>query len=223
MTLRTSSLLLILVVGCGKSDKPADKPADKAADKSADTKAADKPAPAPTPSAPADDRCEVKVEGDVTATAVHAGGPGAVGTDYWMSKDELHQAVAMLQKDPAKVEEAMKKDPVFYLLLMNCGGGDVGLSFFPNMTSKYADVPFAPKKSVFGTKPGDYTALLSLSHKGYMPDPGGTFDVTKFDKTGISGTFAFEATGMSKKDHVKVSGTFNYKCGEMTSVCREGK
>ena len=188
---------------------------------------------------PAQDHCEVHLTGDVKADLVadHARGVHvAVGkamatTDYWLTDDDLRQALEMMAKVmtkapdaarvKAKVDEGMKKDPRLVLLLINCGTDDGLLTMGPGGKSHYADVPFAPKKYAIAptsaaSKPGDMGVMLGLhhgkDHQSFLVSDPGTLDITKFDATGIAGTFHFAAKEMRSGKKVVVDGKFDYGC-----------
>ncbi|MEP6871371.1 MAG: hypothetical protein ABI939_05915 [Anaerolineaceae bacterium] len=169
--------------------------------------------------------CEVKVTGDQQLTFSGKAGPGAVGSDYWFTDDDLRQTFTALKNDKESVEAALKKDPRLYLLIVNCNqaGGGGTLSLIPSNTSKYKDVPFKPADYVIskqgalsGAKnPGEFTALLNLAKGGFNVSEPGKLQITKFDKSGIAGTFTFKAEefaaeGTPKK--VNVEGKFDFSC-----------
>ena len=184
--------------------------------------------------------CEVKVTGDTeisVKSAYSAGGSGA-GADYWTSDDELRAALLALAKAgnagisdadaKKKVDEEMRKDPRFFLLIVNCVAPepeDVSISFLPGGESKYADVPFGPKKYTLppggtlggDTKPGEFSVLFVIGDRFFDLAEPGELNITKFDASGIAGTFKFTAkeseflaTGTPWK--VKVEGSFDYPC-----------
>ncbi len=181
--------------------------------------------------------CEVKITGDKEVSvksAYSASGSGA-GADYWTSDDELRAALLALAKAgisdadaKKKVDEEMKKDPRFFLLIVNCVApkpDDVSISFLPGGESKYADVPFGPKKYTLpasgalggDTKPGEFSVLFGIGDHFFGVSEPGELNITKFDSSGIAGTFKFSAresafladgTPLS----VKVEGKFDYPC-----------
>ena len=181
-------------------------------------------------------RCEVKVSGDENVSFSSGGGPAAVGTDYWYSDAELRQSLRMLEKvggssksdaeiDRA-VDAAMRQDPRFMLLVVNCGNAaekNGSVSLLPGEGSKYADVPFGAKSYTIakggllggGAKAGEFSVIFSVKDGVYALDEPGELKITKFDKSGIAGTFSFKATerlaqGAPKK--VTVQGTFDFPC-----------
>jgi len=248
----TSRLALALVLATACDSKPADsKPADaKAAApppsdaKSVDAKTAEAKSPeakapeAKAPEAkaePAADAfaretiarygsCKVNISGALTKSVEAPGGMSALGSDYFMNDEEMRKALAVMAGADG-VDEAMKKDPRIYALIVNCVAGGVNLNFLPGNGSQYADVPFGPKKyelkSGFGPAKGKMSVLFSIDSQLYTPAPGGTLDVTKLDKTGLTGTFSFEADGPAGK--IQVAGTVDYKCAHDTAMCREGR
>ena len=182
--------------------------------------------------------CEVKVTGDLTLSYKGQGGASAVGSDYWLTDDEVRNAVSMMTglgsnaSDAEKkkaVDAAMKNDPRLYLLILNCvsGTGDTknSLSLLPSGGSKYADVPFKPGQYTIpkggllggGDKPGEFSVLLSLGKDAYKVSEDGKLSITKFDKTGIAGSFSFKAEQGFPKDNaapkkISVDGTFDFPC-----------
>lgn len=208
----------------------------KAGDAKADAKADAKVEP--TPSSATDDAaaweaeqrakwgsCKVDVSGAMTKSFETAGGRNALGSDYFMNDQELREAVGFLSRGKS-VDEAMKEDPRLYTLIVNCSGGGLNLNFLPSADSKYADVPFGPKKyelaGLMGKKPGFMTVMMSIDNKMLMREPGGHFEITKFDKTGLAANFAFKAKDESG-GAVDVKGTIDYRCAQDTALCREGR
>lgn len=205
--------------------------------KSGDAKTADAKVE-PTPSSATDDSaaweaeqrakwgsCKVDVSGSITKSFETAGGRSALGSDYFMNDQEIQEAVKFLSRGKS-VEEAMKQDPRVYTLVVNCSGGGLNLNFLPSADSKYADVPFGPKKyelaGLMGNKPGFMTVMMSIDNKMLMREPGGHFEITKFDKTGLVANFAFKAKDESG-GAVDVKGTIDYRCAHDTALCREGR
>ncbi len=161
--------------------------------------------------------CEVTFEGDLQKTYRSPGGASALGSDYFMNDAELRQALKMLA-GPAKVEEAMKKDPRLYVLIVSCSIDDLNLSFGAGANSTYADVPFGPKKYEIGNGKGQIAMLASV--EGYKKllraAPGGTFEITRFDGAGLAATFELNIEGDLKG---KLRGKIDYRCAHDTSVC----
>jgi hypothetical protein len=171
----------------------------------------------------ADDRfasgsCELTVTGDVAGAAKSPGGAYAVGTDYWMTDEEVQRALAMVNKDPAKLTAALKRDPRIALLILNCGEGDFRVSVMPASGSTYKDVPFKAGKYDFAAglnqKPGQMTALLQAKGPGWMAEKG-TLDITRRDSTRLVGTFAIDAVNKGQKAHF--AGKFDLLCPTSTS------
>jgi hypothetical protein len=247
------ALALVLATACDSKpaeSKPADaeavaaepaaaEPADtkssgaKAADAKADGKAADT-APADAKAEPKADAksdalgrfgsCKVSVTGAVTKTVEAPGGMSALGSDHFMSDEEMRKALAVLSGADG-IDEAMKKDPRIYTLIVNCVADGVSVNFLPGNGSQYADVPFGPKrydiKSGFGAAKGKMSVMMSIDGQLYSAAPGGFLDVTKLDKTGLAGTFSFAANGTAGK--IEVSGTIDYRCAHQYAMCREGR
>jgi hypothetical protein len=175
-------------------------------------------------------KCQVKVSGDETVDFQAEGGLGAVGTDYWLKEEEIRAALNALAtgsdaEKKQQVDEQMAEDPRIMLLILNCGsaGAENSISLLPSNDSKYADVPFKPgeytipsgQAFVSAGKPGEFAALLSLKEASYSVSEPGKLTISKFDKSGIAGSFQFGAAevfaeGTPKK--VQVQGTFDFPC-----------
>jgi hypothetical protein len=167
--------------------------------------------------------CDVQVKGAVTVADHGSGGPAAIGTDYWMTEATIRRGLGALEKDPAKVDEQMKKDPRFVTLVLNCRGQHVQLSFMPGNDSKYADVPFGPKKYAIASdadaKPGEMIAILLVDHHGYHVT-GGTVDVTRFDGGGLDATFEIPAEARAKDGGtIDVTGAIHLPCPPAYDKC----
>jgi hypothetical protein len=222
------ALSLLALAGCGKSK--------------ADAKAAAAPAhvapAAPAPAAPAIDptkgSCEIDIDGDVHAKVVSPGGPQAVGTDYWLTPEELDQAVemmvGMLVKDKEKaaleIEKAKKTEPRIMLLLLNCADQQIKLTLSPSVGAKYKDVPFGPGKYAITSQgsPTAFGAMFSIGHKYYRVDGSGTLDITRFDTSGITATFEFPAQNTDRTtqavSRVTVKGKLDFPCPSTSKACK---
>ena len=230
MNLRLGLACALLIACGGKKD------ASPSTGSATPTTTAAAGAPA-TPSAPKGTpvgKCNFSVTGDVAlnvegiATKSPPNGKAMATADYWQTDDQLRTALHVIagmdskkSKDQvnAEVDEDMKKDPKFMLLLLNCGAEEGGtLVFGPGRNSKYADIPFKPGTYPIATnngKPGEITVMANLKPPGThlfvrVSEPG-TFTITKFDLTGIAGTFQFKAVSNDKKA-VEVKGSFDYPC-----------
>jgi hypothetical protein len=190
-----------------------------------------------SPAAADTNHCEITVTGDATA-AIKADAPRDVkqgkltaSTDYWLSEAQLHMAVETMQslgkkQSPAdkqrKLDEAMKKDPRFMLLLINCLSDDGGLILSASEASKYADMPMKPASyAIVPTdhpKAGELTAMFHLGggaakRETYVVTAPGKLTLTQFDRKAIAGTFTFKAEQRGKPPkHITVTGSFNYRC-----------
>jgi hypothetical protein len=122
--------------------------------------------------------------------------------------------------------DAMKGDPKNYALIFNCAAGDLRISFLPGNGSKYADVPFGPKKYTVipgSAKAGEMQVLASLKGKSYRVSEPGELDVTAFSANRFAGTFAFKAQAIGTKEAVAVTGKFDYPCSLPTKFCQEAR
>jgi hypothetical protein len=181
----------------------------------------------PTLAVAAPDECQITATGDLTFSTSQKGHLGSVGTDYWMTEDELKMGLRAMvatlggkklsdtEKD-AKVDEAMKKDPRFLILLLNCETKDASVAFGPARDTKYKHLPMKPGKYTVNNgmkaRPGEISALLNIKADSgsWTPEPGGTFEITAWDKKHIAGTFEL---GVKTKDRkAQLKGSFDFPC-----------
>jgi hypothetical protein len=223
--------IALTLAACGKSS-----------DGTAGSKAgSNAPSPArPSASAPGEaaptgpqDRCEIHVTGSQTVDIIGTKRRGAqdgkvsAGTEYWLTDGELRNALATFarlggnkpskEEVERKVDEGMKKDPRLWLLLINCATDDGFLNFSASNDSKSSDIPFGPHTYVIASAPkaGELGAMFSIKrgeHASYGVAAPGKLEITKFDATGIAGTFDFEAATHDKSQHVTVKGSFDFGC-----------
>lgn len=180
--------------------------------------------------------CEIAVSGEATASikadvsGETSQGKLAAVTDYWMSDAQLRTALGVTENlgskaTPAekqrKVEEAMKKDPRFMLLVINCLTDDGGVVLSASSPSKYASVPFKPASYAIaseGAKAGEFIPMFHTGsgagkRVGYRLAEPGKLTLTQFDRKAIAGTFTFKAESRGKDTkHVTVTGSFRYSC-----------
>lgn len=213
------------VAAC-KDDKGGGAPAasqpstgDTAGASPSEAASSSEPAGAVAPSASGG--CDISVEGSITMKDHAPANAASAGTDYWMSEDNLRSALGALEKDEAKIEKQMKDDPRFVTLILNCTGTHAHVSFSPSNGSKYADIPFGPKKyKLQGEGPGSFHILGGIDGKSFRTEKG-TLDVTRFDDTGIAATFEFDAGFIGSDDRVKVSGTIDFPCPQGYGKCKQ--
>jgi hypothetical protein len=210
----------------------------KSSDRSAGSNAASAAAPPENAAAgavatEAQDRCEVHITGSQTLDVIGTkprSSPSpkmSAGSEYWMTEDELRNALAMMVRiggdKPSKealdrkVDEKMKKDPRLWLLVMNCSTDDGFLSLSASNSSKSADIPFGPHTYVIASDPkaGEFDATFSIKrgkHTSFHLTARGKLEIAKFDATGIAATFGFEAESRDGSQHVSVKGSFDFGC-----------
>lgn len=162
--------------------------------------------------APDDDRCQVEVTGDKTASWTSPGGISAVNTDYWLTPEQ---------------KEFFGEG--FYFIL-NCDGTGEGgsISFFANTEATAEDIPFgpatytlSPAENALGSNTTDpITVLFTLedSETNWGVSEPGVLEITAFDDDHIAGRFEFTATdvladlsGGESEGTVTVTGSFDYR------------
>ena len=226
MKLRFGVVCALLIACGGKKDAT---PSSGSATPTTKAVTAGSETPAGTPAG----KCTFTVTGDMPmtveaiATKSPPNGKAMAAADYWQTDDQLRSALKTLSgldskksKDAieAEVDADMKKDPKFMLLLINCGAEGGSLNFGPGNGSKYADVPFKPGKySITGkAKAGEIGVMVNLrppgKHQSFSVSEPGTLDISKFDLTGLTGTFSFKAKSFDDKQTVEIKGSFDYPC-----------
>ncbi|HET9987585.1 MAG TPA: hypothetical protein VFQ65_03680 [Kofleriaceae bacterium] len=216
-----------LLVACGGKKDAA--PAAGSATPTTTAAAATPAAPAGTPAG----KCSFTVTGDLAlnveavATKSPPNGKAMATADYWQTDEQLRSALHVLagldskkSKDAvdAEVDAEMKRDPKFMLLLINCGADLGSINLGPGKASKYADIPFKPGKYPIASdaKAGEIGAMIMLrppgKHNSFKVSEPGTLELTKFDATGITGTFTIKAKSHDDKQAVEIKGSFDYPC-----------
>jgi len=184
---------------------------------------------AAAPAGTAVGKCSFTVSGDVTLTVegvakTPPNSAAMAATEYWMSERSVRAGLEAMEgldrrkskeQVAAAVDEAMKKDPRLMLLSINCGADGGAVDLGASKDSKHADVAMKPGKYVIASdaKAGQFGVLFNMRAPGsfHISEPG-TLEITKFDLTGIAGTFAFKAKSFDEKRAVEVHGTFDYPC-----------
>lgn len=176
--------------------------------------------------------CSVTLSGDENITIQGNGGSAAAGSDYWMSDQELRDALETLLKAGGTAEDeledeleaAMASDePKLYLLILNCIDREDRantLLLLPSNGSTYRDVPFEPgtyeiPAAGAAQGPGTFTAQLAANDASYKVKNAGVLELTKFDDTGVAGEFSFVAEEQSADGDAKevsVTGRFDFEC-----------
>lgn len=187
--------------------------------------------------------CAVTFTGDTQVEISGDGGPAAAGTDYWLSDDELRQVVEQLARVTSadktdeeierEVDETMaSSEPKLFVLILNCSDredSDRSISILASGSSTYDDIPFGagtyPIPASSGeSKPGTFSVLFNIDEKPYRVSSDGELDITKFDASGIAGTFSFRAEEMFATPDAKtisVDGSFDFDCTG-GAVCEGG-
>ena len=152
----------------------------------------------------------------VTASSQRSssGGPMAVGADYWLDDQEKREVAGALY-GPEAVAGALAKDPLSYIVQVNCGqSGKTSVNLAPAPGTRYKDVPYGQGdySIVRRGKPGNFQALVTVNGDLFGVDDG-TLHIARWDQTGIAGSFELpisEAGGKTRTANVK--GRFDFKC-----------
>lgn len=185
--------------------------------------------------APRRGNCEITITGDLSLKQGGIGGRTA--SDRWMNESEIREnlrRVARLiddKKSAAEIErqvdQDIKEDPALWLLSVGCNGGGVVIELTPHGSATYADVPMAAKKypipagSIIGgaRAAGEWNVVTTVNDIDYYPLETGELNITRFDASGIAGTFRyaaeeFQIQSAGAKKRVVVAGTFDIPCSD---------
>jgi hypothetical protein len=162
--------------------------------------------------------CEVTFTGDEQRSFRHSGGMGSLGSDYFMNQEELEQVLRQRNPEPAKLAEALRKDPRLTVLVVNYGGDGMDLNIGVGAETTYADLPFAPGKYRVGEGRGEIVIQGSLDRyaRRFRGQPGGSFEILTFDGAGLHARFEAKLVGDVSGE---VTGTVRYRCAHNTAVC----
>ena len=204
-------------------------------------------APLSAGATPSEGSCEVKVEGAVKKAYSGKGGSMAVASDHWYTKAELRDALLMIETmgaaNPseaakAKVDKAMKGGAQMVgPLVLNCvsseGMSKGNLNILPGSSNSLQRIPFKPGKVrlVSGSpKPGELSVKLSIGDDTFVLTRPGELVLTRFDGSGITGTFRYEAKKFvpiyepqGPEQKVTVVGNFDFPCPHPTEICRKAQ
>jgi len=91
------------------------------------------------------------------------------------------------------------------------------LNLSASNSSRSSDIPFGPHTYVIASDPkaGEFSGMFSLKqgkHVSYHLAAPGKLEIAKFDATGITGAFSFEAETSDKAQRVTVKGSFDFGC-----------
>lgn len=162
--------------------------------------------------------CEATISGGVSATIKSGGDAGAANSEYWFTEAELLQAARQAGSPEATVRAKLAaQEFVFYPLILNCGDSRTGIVFQPSATT-HAQFPFGPgtyRVSAGSAKApdGEVSAAVAVNGSSYLVTSG-SFEVTRFDRAAVAGTFQLEVEeqrGTTRKS-ASVTGRFEMKC-----------
>lgn len=164
--------------------------------------------------------CEVTISGGVSATIKTGGGPSSINSEYWLSDSErLQLAVAVGDTQAAVQEKIAAGQFVLTPLLLTCGDTRTNVQLLA--TARRQDqLPFgagsyriAAGERLAAVTEGEFAASVVLSGKAYRSG-GGTLDITRFDRSGITGSFRLEIDdgGAAGAARGTVVGRFEMSC-----------
>lgn len=184
------------------------------------------------PSRPA---CKVEIRGDLTRTVVGTFVPSQPGdlktdvsaaSDYWLSDEdlrtELGRTAAVFATDAEakrKLDTHMAADPRLMVLRLSCLTAEGGVILMTPERAHYRDVPFTP--GTYAISAGDMASagprefVAQTVRNGpldYFHALQGTLSLTRFDATGVAGSFSLSAQSADSNARIEVKGTFDLPC-----------
>jgi hypothetical protein len=162
------------------------------------------------------DGCTLEFSGIASGKAM---GGGGVDSDHFYSEAELRQRLA--GADDEVIEQAMRNDPHWHLLILNCTTEQVRISFKPGSAMKYADLPFGPGTYTLGVSESKIggSVRLDAGELTSLEIEAGTLEITRFDGSGIAGRFVVHAIDPYASSTVDVTGSFSFPCVQGTAIC----
>lgn len=170
--------------------------------------------------------CEVTISGGVTATIKSGGGGAAVNSEYWLSDSErLQLAVAVGQVEATVQAKMAAREFVLYPLILNCGDSKTNVQFLAS-ASRQEQFPFGPGKYAIAAgdpeaavQDGEFAVSVLVNGAAFRSN-GGQFEVTRFDRSGVAGTFRLEIEGAGEGGTARsgtVVGRFEMSCTGVTT------
>jgi hypothetical protein len=147
-------------------------------------------------------------------------------SDYWASESDLRRVigarVAVFATDDEaqqKLAQAMASDPRQRILRLSCLTDQGGVTLMTSDRSRYHDVPFGPGRYRISTADmaaaaaGEFVAqTVRTGRLDYYKSQGGELELTRFDPTGVSGSFALTAVAAPGAPVLTVNGRFAFPC-----------
>ncbi|HVK82696.1 MAG TPA: hypothetical protein VM513_01245 [Kofleriaceae bacterium] len=186
---------LVVLAGCpAKEDYTKQKPEEGPAAKPA----GDRPAPPPPPpkkKGPPEDlgKCDLKLEGGMTAEQSSPGGKTAANVAYWYVAEE--------RKNMMGVDG----------YVVNCHGPSFKFTLLPGGGSPDV-MPFEPKTFTFTKGKSNGANVMLAVGQATLADPNGKVEITALDKRHIAGTVELSGKMVPGNKQVKLTGSFDYVC-----------
>jgi hypothetical protein len=196
------------------------------------------------PSRPA---CWIKIKGGATRKIAGTFVPSQPGqpntdvsasSDYWSSADDLRAEIgksaavfATEAEAQKKLEAQMAADPRLMILRLSCLTTDGGVILMTPGLAKYADVPFKPGTYAISAgdfasaRPQEFVAQTVRSGQfDYFHTLKGKLILSKFDASGVSGSFSLSAHSVDGDAQIEVEGKFDLPCDPLgASKCESLK
>jgi hypothetical protein len=197
----------------------------------------------PALAAPPEGLCEVKVSGGLELAYQGQGGSTAVSSDHWYTEEEIRASIEatarVITQDPVKLQTRVAR----YMedggnltgpLVLHCAASAGRLSFLAGKHNTLKSVPFKPGKYRFAhrkwKRAGEFIVTFRANDVTYSVSGPGEFILTRFDATGVAGTFQFPAkvnvldSKPGTPEHtITVVGNFNFPCPADTELCRKAR
>jgi len=153
-------------------------------------------------------------------------GAASAGSDFWLSAAGKKSANKTLDKAFGQKGSGDDSSEAIGPLVLGCRSedGKTSLSVYTTSQTGSDHIVYGPKEYVLDNawdgKKGHIGILLSkINDERYSIVDSGKFNVTKFDASGIVGTFEINVKNKKTSEPAKLSATFNLPC--KGDVCKK--
>jgi hypothetical protein len=155
-------------------------------------------------------------------------------SDYWATESDLRRVIgtrvavfATDEEAQQKLAQAMASDPRQQILRLSCVTDQGGITLMTSARSRYRDVPLGPGRyrisagDMAEAAPGEFVAqTVRIGRLDYYRARGGQLELTRFDRTGVAGSFTLTAAVEPGEATLSVAGRFDLPCDPLdASLC----
>ncbi len=187
------------------------------------------------PLLPSREACWIRIEGPIARTITgtfFASTPRdpmtdvQASSDYWASESDLRRVIgarvavfATDEEAQRKLAQAMASDPRRHILRLSCLDDQGGVTLMTSDRSRYRDVPFGAghyrisAADMAAAAAGDFVAQTVRGGRlDYYKAQGGELELTRFDRSGVAGSFALTAAAAPGEPVLNLKGRFAFPC-----------